>query len=72
MDIRKHTNVFCQNYILLFAKGTACVTVAAMAGLLRHFDVEENVVVGILTAANLMRAPAPKRALGAREPEDSQ
>jgi hypothetical protein len=64
IDLRKHINVFLANYVPLFAKGTACVTVAAMAGLLRHFGVEEDIVVGILTA--VMRTP--KSATGSSRP----
>jgi hypothetical protein len=53
INVRKHINVFLENYVPLFARGTACVTVAAMAGLLHYAGVEENIVMGILTAANL-------------------
>jgi hypothetical protein len=37
------------------AKGTACLTVAAMASLLHHIGVEEEFTFGIFAAAKMTR-----------------
>jgi hypothetical protein len=61
IEVRTHINLFLKNYVPLFAKGTACLTVAAMAGLLHAAGVEQNIVVGILTAANLISGGSRRR-----------
>jgi hypothetical protein len=54
IEARKHINLFFQNYVPLLGKGTACLTVAAMASWLHFAGVETDIVMGMLTAANLL------------------
>lgn len=61
IEVRTHINLFLKNYVPLFAKGTACVTVAAMAGLLHYAGVEQDIIMGLLTAANLVGGNSRRR-----------
>jgi hypothetical protein len=53
IDLKKHLNKFLDNYIPLMAKGTACLTVAAMAGLLHHIGVGDEFILGVFATAKL-------------------